>query len=151
MDYLGPNAVPVCEQAAHAMVSNSDKEKCCQSITLGPCDRSGYPDFPNFGNPGTMVNLGTPLQWDQIVEEIEVEWRPICYSYPLDADPNPATRSNHMMVIIGYQIKDGQKYLVCLNPQPPDPTLDRTIAWEIYEQLGAGGFKHDRDFWRIQP
>ena len=113
---------------------------CCDFRTsvAEECAYDGWPDFPNWRFQCVTNTIG-PLEWVQITREID-ERRPFAYAYS-------SGEVTHMMVIKGYQIVDGQKQLLCLNPIKGQPCLEPFIDFEDYtNRADLTGRVHVKDF-----
>ncbi len=140
MEFIGPlrdeNRIRQCQQATNDV--NQLPADCCDRGNLkAACDNQGYPDFPAWGFSQSTNFTTTPLTWDQAVREIDAG-RPFTYSF------HTFSGSLHMHVVNGYQVVNGEKSLLCLNPWPSTPTSAPFVLFQDYES------SHDRDYFEIK-
>jgi hypothetical protein len=107
MEYLGKK-VSQCEQA-NKQLSNVTHDDCCNNPTPEKCDRTGWPQFYDYGfvfkKTNTPVHPTDHLSW----EEVKVQLAPRDPNNPCSFTPFAFSwrvfgGTGHMMVAYGYYI-----------------------------------------------
>src|SRR6185295_17636717 len=108
MDYLG-RQVPQCEQANKALGRDDCScTECSRPIQDAACVAGGWPEFFRYGFRYERTS-NRALSWAQLKREISHD-RPVAFSWHLGG------YGGHMMVAVGFFVRDGVRYVEVLDP-----------------------------------
>lgn len=124
-----------CVQAQHALPLVT--ANCCKTPTATACIEPAWPDFGHFGYAARRI-LG-PLTFEQIQDQIARKRTPFAFTWDW------ANGGAHMMIVYGYQIRDGVKSVVIFDPLPPGDGQTRTITYDEYVEV-PGDHTHSIDY-----
>lgn len=121
MDFLGRD-VNQCDQAKHYF----GHDDCCTKPTPERCVAGGWPQFNHFRfTAKTTTNAALP--WETVKSEIGCGKRPIAFTWHWNGG------GGHMMVLIGYEVEDGERYVWVHDPWEPfaGDTLRMRYDWYV--------------------
>jgi Papain-like cysteine protease AvrRpt2 len=141
MEYLG-KPVEQCEQANHRL-SRAD---CCSNPTPGGCDRTGWPDFQEYGFTFKQTKQAE-LPWETIKGELAPQnVNNPCGSRPFAFSWRWHNGGGHMMVATGYYTDpDGKNWIEVNDPLQEHPL----VSYEEYVKAD-GDHTHWDDFYEIK-
>jgi len=143
MEFLGGGSIRQCEQANVAF----NHSTCCVGegvLARGLCDQQWYPEFDKWGFD-CDYSPDRPLSWEQLTTEI-TEGRPFLFSWR----ESPSVNINHMMVLIGFDERGGERMVSFLEPLFAGETDSFQRPFSDYEG-GSGGHPHIDDYFGIRP
>lgn len=128
MNTIEDGSVPSQCDAVTKLVNGEDDEDgeidCCASATPDEClvtsDRPPFAEY-GFSFKKTSGNLSLAsedrsLSWSQIKREIYCKKKPFAFSWRWSISDFD---SGHMMVAVGYQEEDGERFVHFFDPWPP--------------------------------
>lgn len=113
---------------------------CCQSPVPSQCVQGGWPEFDKYGFSFDRT-LSAPLSWDQIVDQIGTQRLPFAFTWAWVGG------GGHMMVIYGYAVADGVRYVHVHDPWPPGVGATRMLTYEAY--VSGPNYTHWDDFYNV--
>ncbi len=134
-EHVGQN-VQQCDLANHRF----GKSNCCNSQNAG----SSCPKTDNCNTPGwheldfagvKFTESGSALSWDNLKKQIYCRKNPMGYAY---GTPGVV---GHVVVIRGYEIIGGTKYVILNDPWVPCTGSNRSITYDEYANP-AGSSTH---------
>jgi hypothetical protein len=136
MEYLG-GSVTQCDEANRQFT----RTDCCTDPVTGNCVKSGWPEFDKYGFTSSLTN-NTALSWDEITNQIYCQKKPVTFSWAWDGG------GGHMMVLTGYQVISGVKYVTIIDPLPVDVGDQKLITYDEYVS-SPGDHTHWNDYYNI--
>ena len=123
----GGERIRQCRQATNAL----RRLDCCgdRGFVSDECAGEGWPDFYNWSFQ-CRTNTRVPLNWGEVMKEID-EKRAFAYAY------SSGQGVTHMMVVKGYQVASGEKWLLCLNPVTGEDGIETTVSFEKYAAMNV--------------
>jgi hypothetical protein len=135
MGVLGVN-VTQCDEA-NRRFRRSD---CCLSPAPGECVQGGWPQFDEYGFSFAKTSY-SPLTWEQVVDQISARRTPFAFTWAWDGG------GGHMMVLYGYTVVHGVRYVLVHDPWPPNEGASRAITYDAYVQ--GLGYYHWDDYYNV--
>ncbi len=123
-----------------------NRSDCCDTPTLQPCIKGGWPQFYRFGFSSDSIDAA--LSWEQLKTEIDNN-RPVAFSWRWKFG------GGHMMVATGYGQTDTRKWVYVNNPFPTLGSKDKhkgehqVITYDEY--ISSTTHDHWRDYYNIKP
>jgi hypothetical protein len=115
---------------------------CCNSPMPAACNSTGWPEFAKYGFGATKNTTEAPLTWNQLVEEIGCQKRPVAFSWKYVGG------GGHMMVAYGYQVNaEGVRELFVHDPLPVFKGEQEVISYDAY--VSTQFYTHWDDFYNI--
>lgn len=139
-----------CWAACGQMVmehSNKSVRQCLQALErFGQCDidRTGWPEFDKYGFSYTTKKA--PIPWETLKSEIDKN-RPFCFT------KRWLGGGAHMVVVKGYSVVGGEKYIHLADPWPVGVGDDSTVM--PYDDYFHGSdaspaYEHGSAYYEIQ-
>lgn len=120
-------SVKQCDLANHRFKTNN----CCTPATAGTacpknaaCNKPGWPELDFAGLK--FSESGTALSWEKIRKQIFCAKKPMGYAYGIP------DKVGHVLVMKGYVIVGGTRYIVLNDPWAPCAGQERLITYEEY-------------------
>jgi len=142
MEFLG-RRVRQCVQANNALGRNDCScSQCTGSKEGDACEEGGWPEFFRYGFDYKRTS-NQALSWEQLKREISGD-RPVAFSWHL------AEGGGHMMVAVGFFVRDGQRYVEVIDPASSIGRCQGSAFSLAYEDYVEGeGYSHWDDFYDI--
>ena len=119
-----------------------DLSECCDRPTPGKCVEGGWPEFSKY-NFNYVVKQG-PLDFSEVQHEIFCNKRPFAFSW------HWVGGGGHMMVVTGYKIVNGTKYVIKDDPWPPNQGQDSVaITYDFF--VKGSDHTHWDDYYKVGP
>jgi hypothetical protein len=116
---------------------------CCATPTADACIRGGWPQFENYGF-GASKTLNRALTWKELTQQIGCKGTPVAFTWFNDGG------SGHMMVASGYEIRNGEQWVIVRDPFPANVGGDITqVAYEFFVE--GPGYSHWNDYFDVHP
>jgi hypothetical protein len=117
------------------------RKDCCGTHKPAECVQSGWPEFDKYGF-AFATTKDTALSWEQLQAEIVTRKSPFAFSWHWRGGGD-----GHMMVVKGYAIRNGVKYVSILDPWPPNIGDARDITYDSY----VSGLNHTHwdDYYQV--
>ncbi len=153
MEYMGTK-ISQCKQANDRLEQND----CCKKDSAFrtqsrydslenyfKCQQPGWPQFEKYGFTYKR-RLSAPLTWKelklQLSDSPERKGMPFAFSWRWE------NGGGHMMIVKGFAVMEGEKYVIILDPWPPDKGDEVIITYSAYVYL-LGNYTHWDDFYDI--
>jgi hypothetical protein len=139
MEALRPNPrVIQCDEANKRFGLSA----CCNHPTPGECVEGGWPEFSKY-NFDYKIKKGA-LEFSEVQSEIFCNNRPFAFSW------HWVGGGGHMMVVTGYKIVNGTKYIIKDDPWPPNQGQDSVaITYDFY--VRGSDHTHWDDYYKVVP
>lgn len=137
MKFLGTN-VTQCDQVNQRY----GERECCNTPKPSKCVKGGWPEFFSNGFAHSRT-VSSALSWEQIIDQIYVRKSPIAFTWRWEGGGG-----GHMMVLYGYALVGGEKYVVIHDPWPPNQGVaEKIITYDAY--VSGNNYSHWDDFYDI--
>jgi len=135
MAFLGNN-VAQCTQANNRF----GRTDCCNSTVPNNCINGGWPEFDKYGFTFNVTN-NAALSWNEIKKQIYCKKKPIAFSWHWNGG------GGHMMVVTGYAVIAGERYLFINDPWGPNVGAQYPITYSNY--VSGSDHTHWNDYYNI--
>jgi hypothetical protein len=138
-----------CTQVNHQL--NRSDCGCSQCSVAAPaatsvaCDQSGWPEFEDYGFRSHHTR-DEALSWDQLRKQVSDE--PSCDNKPFAFTWRWPGGGGHMMVVNGYRVIDGERYVSVIDPWAPCHGDESLFTYDYYVAL-SGHHTHWDDYYDI--
>jgi hypothetical protein len=140
------DTVKQCDEVER-IVRTSD---CCGEETPGPCNIVGFPPFADYNFYADSTEPGNALPWDSIQRQIGCLRAPICAKWRWTDNGQP-TDAYHFIVLVAYEVQDGEQMVTILNPLPQFQGSIRTIPYsEFVQSPDIQPHVHGKDYYNIK-
>ena len=133
-EYIGNKTINQCNQA-----SDYFNKSCCNSPTSLACINGGWPQLDRYGFSFKRTR-GQALSWDDLKGQIDRE-KPFCFSWRWTGG------GGHMMVVIGYEIQNGNRLVWIHDPWDVNEGSTHPISYDAFVQ--GSDHSHWDDFYDI--
>lgn len=135
MEFWGAS-VDQCDEA-NKQFARTD---CCNSPIPTGCVNGGWPEFEKYGFTASVTS-NAALSWDSLKKQIYCRKEPFAFSWHWTGG------GGHMMVVTGYAVIDGVKYVSINDPWPPNVGNQRFITYDEY--VSGSDHTHWNDYYNI--
>lgn len=116
--------------------------ECCDRPTPIKCVEGGWPEFSKY-NFNYEVKQG-PLDFNEVQHEIFCDKRPFAFAW------HWVGGGGHMMVVTGYEIVNGTRYVIKDDPWPPNQGQDSVaITYDFF--VKGSDHTHWNDYYKVVP
>jgi hypothetical protein len=137
MEKLGAT-ITQCDEAKKRF----GRADCCNSPFPGDCNKGGWPEFEKYGFTADSTNH-EELTWEEVKGQIGCLKTPFCATWK-----RISVNEGHMVVISGYKITNGIKYVRMRNPLPVNQGSSRWIRYTYY--VSHSPYEHWNDYYNIK-
>jgi hypothetical protein len=123
---------------------------CCGRTTPAPCDIIGFPPFSDFDVHADSTEDDNALPWDSTQRQIGCLRAPICAKWRWTEDGQP-TGTNHFVVLVAYEVRDGEPWVTILNPLPEVYGSIRSMPYsEFVQSDDVEPHVHGKDYYNLK-